>query len=156
MSFSGSVSQVTGLVGSRVCGAGLGVQVALKKGDGSRPGIQGSHSIFAQSLVLQERMGHVGIDFEFEGLSELLHIGCGSSYFRSQAGVLIASEGQHRSLYLGHRGEVRRCTVEADGGVDAGYLRSAFPRITAAIAETGDSALAVGAWQLERILPRRF
>src|SRR5437879_5325744 len=123
--------------------ARLGVQVPLEKCNRPGPGVQGCDGIFTQGLVLQECVSHVGIDFELENLSQLLHVGCSSGHLGSQSGVIIARKGEDWSLYLCHCGEVRRGAIEAYGSVYPRYLRSAFPSKASAVADAGDTGLVV-------------
>ena len=106
--------------------------------------------------MLQECVSHVGIDFELENLSQLLHVGCSSGHLGSQSGVIIARKGEDWSLYLCHCGEVRRGAIEAYGSVYPRYLRSAFPSKASAVAEAGDPALAIRPRQLQGIVSRRL
>src|SRR5262249_1268525 len=89
---------------------------------------------------------------EFEGLAQPLHVRCGAGYSRCEPRVIIAGERQDWRLDLGHGGSVWRRTVEADSGIQAGDRSRALPCHASAVAETGDTTLAIGAWQLERVV----
>src|SRR2546430_1878593 len=141
------------LVGARVGGAGLRVQVAFEKRDGARPGIQCGHSIFAEGLAFEECVGDVGIDSELEGLVESLHVWGGSGDSGGQSRVVVSGKREHRSLDLGHHSRVGRRTIKAHGRVYPRDFGGAFPGKAAAIAEASDAALAIGARQLERVVP---